>query len=60
MRRSQWLDITVGFPMAEVKQTPPDSSSFFGRMNRAFQGRLPEYAAWQSELTCRPLLCQML
>ncbi len=22
MQRSQWLDITVGFPMAEVKQTP--------------------------------------
>lgn len=29
----------------------PDSSTFFGRMNRAAQGRLPEYSAWRSELT---------
>ena len=40
-----------GLPDGGSQTDPPDSSSFFGRMNRAFQGRLPEYAAWQSELT---------
>lgn len=40
-----------GLPDGGSQTDPPDSSSFFGRMNRAFQGKLPEYAAWQSELT---------
>ena len=40
-----------GLPNGGSQTDTPDSSSFFGRMNRALQGRLPEYAAWQSELT---------
>ena len=40
-----------GLPDGGGQTDDPDSSSFFGRMNRALQGRLPEYAAWQSELT---------
>ena len=40
-----------GLPDAGSQTDAPDSSTFFGRMNRALQGRLPEYAAWQSELT---------
>lgn len=40
-----------GLPDGGNQMDAPDSSSFFGRMNRALQGRLPEYAAWQSELT---------
>lgn len=40
-----------GLPDGGSQTDAPDSSSFFGRMNRALQGRLPEYAAWQSELT---------
>ena len=40
-----------GLPDGGSQTDSPESSSFFGRMNRALQGRLPEYAAWQSELT---------
>ncbi len=40
-----------GLPDGGSQTDAPDSSSFFGRMNRAFQGRLPEYSAWRSELT---------
>ena len=39
-----------GLPDGGSQTDSPDSSSFFGRLNRAFQGRLPEYTAWQSEL----------
>ena len=40
-----------GLPDGGSQTDAPDSSSFFGRMNRALQGRLPEYTVWQSELT---------
>lgn len=40
-----------GLPDAGSQTDVPDSGTFFGRMNRAAQGRLPEYAAWQGELT---------
>ena len=50
MRRLRSPDITAGSLMAGVKRTI-GFQFFFGRMNRALQGRLPEYAAWQSELT---------
>ena len=40
-----------GLPDGGSQTDGPDSGTFFGRMNRALQGRLPEYAAWQSELS---------
>ena len=40
-----------GLPDGGSQTDDPDSSSFFGRMNRAIQGRIPECSAWRSELT---------
>ena len=39
-----------GLPDGGSQTDGPDSGSFFGRMNRAAQGRLPDSSAWQSEL----------
>ena len=39
-----------GLPDGGSQTDSPDSSSFLGRMNRALQGKLPEYGAWKSEL----------
>ena len=41
-----------GLPDGGGQTDDPDSSSFFGRMNRALQGRLPEYAAWLNAQRC--------
>ncbi len=39
-----------GLPDAGSQTDSPDSATFFGRMNRAAQGKLADYAAWRSEL----------
>lgn len=40
-----------GLPDGGSQTDHPESSTFLGRINRAIQGSLPEYSAWQSELT---------
>lgn len=39
-----------GLPDGGSQTDHPESSTFWGRMNRAQQGSLPEYSAWQSEI----------
>ena len=40
-----------GLPDGGGRGDGPDSATFFGRMERAQQGRLADYAVWQDELT---------
>ena len=40
-----------GLPDAGSRTDDPDSGTFFGRMNRAGQGKLEDYSIWQSEVS---------
>ena len=40
-----------GLPDGGGRGDEPDTGTFFGRMNRALRGDLPDYSAWQSELS---------
>lgn len=39
-----------GLPDLGSQGDTPDSGSFWGRLNRARQGQLPDYACWQQEI----------
>ena len=40
-----------GLPDGGGRGDGPDAGTFFGRINRAAQGKLDDYSAWKAELT---------